>query len=173
MTHKDLKTDLRNEWAWSQVEAMADGGLDKAETERMSKAMADDPDLRRAYDRARSVRDALRRHRLPATPRGLLSRLLAVASRDRPNFSFLSVSVGALAVAFIAAVLINVSYQQAAEEQAEAMREFTIAMTYLNRSADYTRVTVRDRVSTELVEALAASRDSLAEVDISRDQNGG
>ena len=36
---------IENEWAWSQVEALADGSLAAPEAARMERAMAEDPAL--------------------------------------------------------------------------------------------------------------------------------
>jgi hypothetical protein len=52
-----------------------------------------------------------------------------------------------------------------------AVRDFTVAMAYLQKSAAYTGEEVTGLVSGGLLEALAAGRDSL--VDESDDENGG
>ena len=51
----DEPTELNGEWAWTQIESMADGSLEGIALERMQRALENDPRLRRAVARARSV----------------------------------------------------------------------------------------------------------------------
>lgn len=163
--------DARDDWAWTQIEAMADDSLAAAERAGMSAAMAADSALRAEVDAARRLAAELRRLPRARPPHGMLARLLAVPGRSRNAWSALAAPLGAAAVAAIGVLLVT-AVQQApdpeAEAQAEAIREFALAMTYLQRSAVVTRDEVGGQVGMSLTSVLMASRDSLAEVDLSR-----
>jgi len=163
--------DARADWAWTQIEAMADDSLTGEERVRMEAALASDPDLRAAVDRAHRLGAELRRLPRPRPPRGLLGRLLAVPGRSESAWPMLAAPLGAMAVAALAALLVA-SVRQAPPDpspEAEAVREFVLAMTYLQRSAVVTRDEVGGQVGQSLASVLMASRESLAEIDWSRE----
>jgi len=160
--------DARAEWAWTQIEAMADESLTADERARMEAALATDPALRAAVDRARRLNAELRRLPRPRPPRGLFGRLLAVPGRSESAWSMLAAPLGAAAVAALAALLVASVRQAPPGPEAEAMREFVLAMTYLQRSAVVTRDEVGGQVGQSLASVLLASRESLAEIDLSR-----
>lgn len=165
-----MSTSTRDDWAWTRIEAMADGTLAAAERGRMSRAMTADPALGAAVDRARRLNAELRRLPRARPPRGLLARLIAVPGRTRSGWPALAAPFGAVAVAAIAALLV-VSVRQAPPDpdpEAEAVREFALAMAYLQKSAVVTRDEVGGQVGMSLASVLTASRDSLAEVELSR-----
>jgi hypothetical protein len=76
--------DLNSSWAWSQIEAMADGSLRGRERQRMRRHMEADPRLRRAVEDAREMRAALRGLPRARAPHGLLRKLMCIPGLAPP-----------------------------------------------------------------------------------------
>jgi anti-sigma factor RsiW len=172
MTQKDLS----EEWAWTQLEAWADGSLTGESRARMDAAIAADPRLRAAAERAVAVESALRAASPVHMPRGLRRRLLAIPSqapRARRSFLIPALASAAAAVAVIAGVLWL--QPQPAEPPPDprlvaAAQDLETAMRYLQKSAVITQGHVTSAVGTGLRDTLAASRNALAR---ETDENGG
>ena len=162
MTQKDLS----EEWAWTQLEAWADGSLTGESRARMDAAMAADPRLRAAAERAVAVRSALRESLSLSLPRGLRRRLLANPSHaPRPRRSYF---VPALASAAAAAAIVAVALWVRPESPAPvdprvaaATQDLETAMRYLQKSASITQGHVTSAVGTGLRDALAVTREAL------------
>ena len=163
----------RDEWAWQHVEAFADDSLEAREQARMRAALRGDPALRAAVDRASAVAAGLTRLSRAPAPAGLLARLLAVPGGRASRVPRLVLLAVPFAVAAVVAILVIRPAPQVAAEDPEmvAVREFTVAMHYLQKTAAYTGGEVGGFVSTGLRDAVVASRNSL--FDESEDENGG
>jgi hypothetical protein len=171
-------SDIDNQWAWSQVEAMADRSLDAASARRMRAAMAKDGELRKAVERAATLRYELARlGRLPV-PSGQRRRLLSIASRTgaaspvgRAVWRTLPIAVATVAVGAIglSALLHRLAppappaptAPTAPTAQDRAVSEFETAMTYLHRSAVVAASEVSTAVGGGLRDAVAVSRDAI------------
>lgn len=171
-------TEIDVRWAWSQVEAAADGSLSPADARRMRRAIASDPDLEAAVGRAKELRTALRALGREPVPRSLTRRLLEIgrpAGRDRasrgPVWSWATAAGAAGAVAIAVLVLTQVP-EPRHDERAAALREFELAMTYLHRSYAIAGEHVRRRMERELAEALWPRRESSGD-ETGREENGG
>lgn len=158
--------DLSAEWAWTQIEAWADGSLAPEGRKRMVAAMAADPRLAAAAERAVAVRRALRatEPKLPMPP-GLRGRLLAIPGRTTRARSF---ALPAFASAAAAAAIVGVALWLRPAPPPEpdpravaAARELEIAMRYLQKSARLTHGRVTTAVGTGLRDAFAATRQAL------------
>ena len=164
----------RDAWAWEQIEAMADGSLRGGERRRMRAALRRDARLRAAVERARLVRAALANVERAPVPAGLLGRLLAVppARRRRVSWALIAAPAG-LAAAAVAAVMIATQPPPAQPEdpRTAAVRDFKVAMHYLQQSAAYTGEEVGGVVGAGLMGAVLAGRDSLLEE--SDEEDGG
>lgn len=104
-------------WAWSQIEAAADGCLDGERLQRMTEALARDARLRATVARAQAMNAALRVAGCEPPPPGLLGSLLAIprlhpraraahvarAAAYAPRWS---AAGGAVAAAALAAVVV-------------------------------------------------------------------
>lgn len=175
MNEKELQ------WAYERVEAMADGTLTRDERRRMHAAVARDDALAQAVARARTLRAALRDLGQAPVPRGLLGRLLRVpsapasagarasAARRAPfNRAFIALPVAA---ALAVALVLVVSRPPAQEDpRAAAIRDFNVAMAYLQKSAAHTSEEVGGIVSTGIFGAVLTARDSISNED---EENGG
>jgi anti-sigma factor RsiW len=167
--------DLNEEWAWTQLEAWADGSLTGENRARMAAAIAADPRLAAAAERAVAVRRALREAQSSPMPSGLRRRLLAIPSRaPRGRRSYF---VPALASAAAAAAIVAVALWLRPEtpppvdpQVAAAQQDFETAMRYLQKSAVIAEGHVTSAVGTGLRDAFAASRDALAQ---QTDKTGG
>jgi anti-sigma factor RsiW len=172
MTQKDLS----EEWAWTQLEAWADGSLTGESRARMDAAIAADPRLRAAAERAVAVQRALRTASGVHMPRGLRRRLLAIPSRaPRARRSFLipALASAAAAVAVIAGALwLSPEPAQPPPDPrvVAAAQDLETAMRYLQRSAVITQGHVTNAVGTGLRDTLVAGRNALAR---ETDENGG
>lgn len=170
MNHKDDDRQSQH------IEAMADGSLDRDERRRMRAAMRGDPALRAAVERARMLRGGLKRLGSAPVPAGLSARLLAVPGRRarRPSRWWVALPIAATAAAAaLTLVLVTRPPETVPEDpRSAAIRDFTIAMTYLQRSAAYTGEEVGGIVSAGLLEALTVSRNSLTG-EQPDDENGG
>jgi hypothetical protein len=163
--------ELDDQWAWSQVEAMADGTLPHADAKRMRVAMGADAGLREAVERAAALRERLRRLDRNRVPSSLLRRLLAIPRNSRRVGSRRLTGLGAaaalgVAAASAAAVVIFLDPMHTGPrvpvgEQAEAAADFAVAMTYLQRSATLARTETAAAVGTGLRDAFAVSRDAM------------
>ena len=159
--------DLNEEWARTQLEAWADDSLTGESRARMAAAIAADPRLAAAAERAVAVHRALREAQSLPIPSGLRRRLLAIPSRvPRARRSFF---IPALASAAMAAAIVAVALWLRPEPQppidprvAAAAQDLETAMRYLQKSAVITQGHVESAVGTGLRDAFAASRDKLA-----------
>ena len=163
MTQKELN----EEWAWTQLEAWADGSLTGESRARMAAAIAADPLLKAASERAVAVHRALREAQSSPMPSGLRRRLLAIPSRTpRTRRSFFIPALASAAAAAIIAVSLWLSLQSAKPPPdprvVAAARDLETAMRYLQKSAVITQGHVESAVGTGLRDAFAASRDALA-----------
>lgn len=167
-------SDLDNQWAWSQVEAMADGALPAADAKRMQAALRADARLREAVERATAVRSGLRRlGRSPVpVPPSLWRRLLQIpraSRRAEPMRPAGIVAVGlGLAAASIVAVTIFLGPARTPppappDERTAALADFAVAMTYLQRSATRADAEMTAAVRSGLQGALAVSRKAMRE----------
>ncbi len=169
--------ELDSRWAWSRVEAMADGSLPRRDARRMRAACARDPELRLAVERARALRGALRRVGRTPVPLVLYYRLLRAmpssfdASTRRAMGSWASASAAAAAAASVLAAVVIVSMQSgprvetpvhAAPQQA-ALRDFELAMAYLHKSYEITGTQLRRAMQRELREAFGAHAENGAD----------
>ena len=166
------RADLNSEWAWTQVEAMADGSLRGASRSRMQQAMRLDPKLHAAVGRARFLRRGLQRSTLPSIPGSLLKRLLDIPGGSSiglhwfasPAKAATSLAVAATIVALAATLAtLRPAGPEAADPRIVALQEFELAMKYLQKSAAITGEEVGGAVSDGLREALIVSRDSIRE----------
>ncbi|HEX5419302.1 MAG TPA: hypothetical protein VFY39_04815 [Gammaproteobacteria bacterium] len=89
--------DLDSSWAWSQIEAMADGSLRGRERRRMRLHVRADARLRRAVEEARAVSAALRGVPRAPLPHGLLLKLIRIPSLALPRQSAADEPLGAIA----------------------------------------------------------------------------
>lgn len=177
------KTTIEREWAWTQVEAMADGTLEGGDLERMRRALSEDKELRAAVETARVVLGGLRRAGVPAPPAGLLRRLLAQGGRHRrrpratgakrSQRGWLIAPLGVASTALIALLFGSMLERMSGQAEQDAVRDFAIAMTYLRESAVVTSEQVGQQLGEGLMTALATSRETLAGDEQADDQNGG
>jgi len=170
-------TEIDVRWAWSRVEAAADGSLSRADMRRMRRAIESDPDLEAAVERAMRLRAALRTLGREPVPASLTGRLLEIRrpGRDRASrgsvWSWASAAGAAGVLAFAMLVLARMPAPQH-DERVAALREFELAMTYLHRSYAIAGEHVRRRVGQELAEALSPRRGSRGD-ETRREENGG
>lgn len=159
--------DLSEEWAWTQLEAWADGSLTGESRARMEAAIATDPRLKAAAERAVAVQRALRESAPVSMPRGLRGRLLAIpgqAPRARRSFF-----VPALASAATAAAVVAVALWFRPEtptppidpQVAAVTQDVETALRYLHKSASIAQEHVTSAVGTGLGDALAITREAL------------
>lgn len=167
-------TDKRliDAWAWSQVEAAADGSLDGEAVNRMADAVADDPRLRAAVARARAVRSAIRSSAAVPMPAGLLATLLAIP-RGSPRHDAAAriaghrpwAPLGAVAAAGLAAIVVadlaGTHMESKRQAQLGAVQDFEIAIGYLRQSTAVTSREVGAALNGGVAAALDVSRESL------------
>ncbi len=167
--------DLSEEWAWTQLEAWADGSLTGESRARMAAAITGDPRLAAAAERAAAVHRALRASPPAAMPRGLRWRLLGIpgrAPRARRSF-FVPALASAVAAAAVVAVALSLRPEPVPPVDPRAVaaaQELETAMRYLQRSARVTQGHVTSAVGTGLRDALAVSREALTQ---DTDETGG
>jgi anti-sigma factor RsiW len=159
--------DLNEEWAWTQLEAWADGTLTGESRARMDAAVGADPLLAAAAERAVAVQRALRETHSAPLPRGLRGRLLAIPSRAPRAWRSYFIPALASAVVAAAAVAIGLSLRPSPPPQVDprvvaAAQNLETAMRYLQKSAVITQGHVESAVGTGLRDAFVASRDALA-----------
>lgn len=160
--------DLNEEWAWTQLEAWADGSLTGESRVRMDAAIAADPRLSAAAERAAAVHRALQAAPAVRMPRGLRGRLLAIptrAPRARRSFFIPALASAAAAAAIIAGALWlkpEPAKPPPDPRIVAAAQDLETAMLYLQKSAVITQGHVTSAVGTGLRDAFAASREALA-----------
>jgi anti-sigma factor RsiW len=158
--------DLNEEWARTQLEAWADGSLTGESRARMEAAIAADPLLAAAAERAVAVHRALRESAAVSMPRGLRGRLLAIPSqapRARRSF-FVPALVSAAAAAAVVAVALWMRPEPPTPVDprvAAVTQEVETAMRYLQKTASITQGHVTSAVGTGLGDALAVTRGAL------------
>lgn len=167
-------TKLDQNWARTQVEAMADGSL-SAEAERRMRALINcDPELRAQVQRARALRQELRSLANRRAPRGLARRLWQIPAAERPR-GFLWAP--AMAMASIAAVALTAglllrnpgpSPEELAREA--AVQDFALVVAYLQKSALVARNEVNEAVGYGMADALATSRGAIGRPAAGRNQ---
>lgn len=168
--------DLSEEWAWTQIEAWADGSLSGESRARMDAAIAADPRLRAAAQRAVAVHRALRASWPAASmPRGLRGRLLAIPGRSARARSYglpAFAGAAAVAVAVVAtAIWLRPEQPPAVDPRvAAAAQDLETAMRYLQKSARITEDAVTTAVGSGWRDAIAASRAAVAQ---ETDETGG
>lgn len=184
-----MSTEQRyDDWAWRQVEALADDSLEGVPLLRMQDALRRDPELRRAVKHARLIRRALGRGSKPPVPRGLLRRLWSIpaarpAESKRQRAAALKAprikrggwqAAAALAMSLalvVALVLLRPAPSEPNQEEA-AVRDFVIAMSYLQQGVAVANDQVKGQVGSGLIDALAVSRNTLL-ADDTNTRNGG
>jgi anti-sigma factor RsiW len=166
--------DLSEEWAWTQLEAWADGSLTGESRARMAAAIAADARLERAAERAVAVQRALLASPPAALPPGLRRRLLAIPGRapHARSFALPAFASAAAAVAVVAAAIWLRPEPPAPVDPrvVAAAQELEIAMRYLHKSARVTQGHVTSAVGTGLRDAVAVSREALTR---DTDETGG
>ena len=160
------QTDLNKEWAWSQIEAMADDSLDGIDLRRMQAVMTDDDRLLAAVERARAMHLGLRQVAQAPIPPGMLWRLLGIAKvRSRRGF-WIAAPVATAMAAVMVALFTTSPQTPPLDEQNVAVQEFTVAMAYLQRSLEFTNEEVTNVVSQGLRDAISVSRNALGDDEI-------
>ena len=155
-------TELDRAWARSQVEAMADGSLTAESERRMRTLMAADPTLAAEVERARQLRREIRALTRTPVPRGLGRRLWRIPAADRPRAGYwapATVLASVAAVAVLVGVLMDEpgpSPEQLAREA--ALKDFAMAMAYLQKSATMASNEVNQAVSGGVLDAWAIGR---------------
>jgi anti-sigma factor RsiW len=168
--------ELSEEWAWTQLEAWVDGSLTGESRARMDAAIAADPRLEAAAERAVAVHSALRAPApAAAMPRGLRRRLLAIPGQSPRGRSFALPAFASAAAAAVAVVAVALwprpeSPAPADPRAVAAARELETAMRYLHKSAVITEGHVTNAVGIGLRDAFTVSRDALAK---ETDETGG
>jgi hypothetical protein len=163
-------SDLDDRWAWSQVEAMADGTLPRADEQRMRTAMAADVRLREAVALAATVRGELKRlARAPVPPsqRRRLLRIPSASPRAQSRRVRGLVPAAALVGAAVAAIALTALLETprtppvaSPEAQAQAVADFAVAMSYLRRSAEIASTDVTTAVRGALPGGRDTARDN-------------
>jgi len=156
-------TELDRTWAESQIEAMADGSLSADAEQRMLAAMNRDSELEARVGQARALRRELRKLANVPVPRGLWWRLWRIPTADRRPRSTLWMPAGAVATAVVAALGVNLYFGVQGPSgddaaRAAAVRDFAVAVTYLQKSAVMARNEINESVGSGVLDALAISR---------------
>ncbi len=155
------KLDWNNDWAWGQVEAMADDSLADTDRRRMREAMECDSRLLNAVKRARALRRELHRLSRPRAPAGLLKRLLKIPPGRSAAKIWLVAPVLPVTAAILVYVVIIRAPLPSIDAEVVAMQEFRLAMSYVQKSAAVTSDEVTDAVRGGLREAFTISRNSV------------
>jgi len=168
--------DLNDEWARTQLEAWADGSLTGEGRVRMEAAIATDPSLKAAAERAVAVQRALREPAAVQMPRGLRGRLLAIpgqAPRARRSF-FLPALASAAAVVAVVVVALWLRPEppapQVDPQVAAVTQDVEIAMRYLQKTASITQRHVTSAVGTGFGDVFTVTREALEKTS---EQTGG
>ena len=159
MTEKDLQS----EWAWSQIEAYADGSLSGANRKRMEEALEHDARLWDAVERASEVYRALRAAPRAPLPAGLRARLLGIPGERSVDWRWIAAPAGAFAAAVLAAVIVMrpPAPPPADPQVVAAVQQFELAMRYVQKSATLTGQEVTGAVGSGLRDALLVGRGTL------------
>jgi len=158
--------DLNEEWARTQLEAWADGSLTGESRARMAAAIATDPRLKAAAERAAAVRRALREPEAVSMPRGLRGRLLAIpgqAPRARRSL-FVPALVSAGAAAAVVAAVLWLTPQPPARVDprvAAVTQDVETALRYLQKTASITQGHVSSAVGSGFGDAFTVTREAL------------
>jgi anti-sigma factor RsiW len=163
--------DLHNEWAWSQIEAYADGSLEPAARDRMLIELAGDEQLRAAVERAADIQHALRRMRGAPLPRGLRGKLWRIPGRSVPHWGWVALPVTA-AIAAIAIAPFLTRPEVEPDPRVAALREFELAMTYVQKTAAITGHEVTGTVGAGVLDALLTGRDSVRDATRTQETGG-
>ena len=156
-------TELDRAWAETQIEAMADGSLSADGEQRMRAAMSRDPELAAKVERAVTLQRELRGLADVPVPRGLLRRLWRIPEpAGASHVGGFWMPAGVLATAVVAALSINVFFGQPDvapmdAEQVAAVQDFTIAVTYLQKSMVMANNQINEVVGEGVLGALSAS----------------
>jgi anti-sigma factor RsiW len=157
--------DLNEEWARSQLEAWADGSLTGESRARMAAAIAADPRLEAAAERAVAVRRALREPAAVSMPRGLRGRLLAIpkqAPRARRSLFGPALVSAAVATVVVATVLWLRPEPAPVDPRVAAItQDVETALRYLQKTASITQGHVSSAVGLGFGDALAVTREAL------------
>ncbi len=155
------EVDQNNDWAWEQIEAMADDSLVGADRRRMRQAMGHDPRLHDAVERARTLRKELQQLSQAPAPAGLRRRLLDIPSgRSLAKLWFMAPVIPAIA-AIAAYVVIMRAPLPSNDPGVVALLEFRLAMSYVQKSAAVTSEEISNAVRDGLREAYTISRSSV------------
>ena len=154
--------ELNEEWARTQLEAWADGSLTGESRARMEAAIAADPLLAAAAERAVAVRRALRESAPVSMPRGLRGRLLAIPGQaPRARRSYL---IPALASAAAAAVIVAVALLKPEPAEPPSDPRVVAAAQDLETAMRYCREAAGIADSENLIEVRAYADSCLAQV---------
>ena len=158
--------DLNEEWTRAQLEAWADGSLTGESRARMDAAIATDPRLRAAAERAVAVQRALREPAAVSMPRGLRGRLLAIpgqAPRARRSLFAPALVSAAAAAAVVGAVLWLRPEPPAPVDPrvAAVTQDVETALRYLQKTASITQGHVSSAVGLGLGDAFTVTREAL------------
>jgi hypothetical protein len=164
----DELTDLNGEWAWTQVEAFADGSLEGVALERMQRALESDPRLRRAVARARSVRRELGLLPKHGPSMAFLLRLLQTPPAD-PGARRQRIAIPAVGALAAAAIVAGISLwigsgpapKPTDAQTAAALQQLELAVHYMRKSAAIAHEELNAAVGHGLREALTVSRESV------------
>lgn len=169
-----MKRILTTEWAWSQVEAMADGSLRGEDRKRMQRMIRNDTSLGAAVDRARAVHAGLRQPRRVPVPGDLRRRLFAIAPRPVHDLRWVALPFAAAALIGVLTLpsLLQPSAPAVDVRSAQAMQDFRTAMSYLSRSAAVTSHGVTRELSQGLSEALSTGRRALIDEQTDSETGG-
>lgn len=157
-------TDLDRQWANSQIEALVDGSLPPEAERRMRQAMREDESLREQVDDAAVLKRELKRLRRVRVPRGLALRLAGIPVADRPRGLRLipAAGIASLAAVAISVGVFSVMQQESSEAEARAaIRDFQVAMAYLQKSTALAQSEMNEAVSLALRDAVETSRGAL------------
>ncbi|MCG8463867.1 MAG: hypothetical protein MI750_03310 [Xanthomonadales bacterium] len=168
------------EWAWGQVEAMADGTLDAAQSQRMQQAMALSPELQHAVKQSHRLLTDLDALSTPTPSSGLWRRLWVlpkrqhVASEKIPWWQHNRLGMVAAVMTVVVLAVPLVVYQQQASHarseqlaQQQAMHDFQVAMLYVDKTARLSSRTTTQSLGGGIQHALSLSMNHWISDDLS------
>ena len=136
--------ELLLEWAWGQLEAMADGSLSHTQQQRMRQAMALDADLSMAVGKAKRLHLALQNMSTIKTPSGLwwkLWRIPTAMDREQHQTNRITWFAAPVALASCVIVIALALLPEVMKPDPElamreaAIKDFQTAMHYVSKSA--------------------------------------